>query len=178
MSDSDKVRQQTDALLTMYHDYKQVLAEQQQLATELAKAKLRGNSTVAIQKEYDDTTRQLQAVSDAMTFPSPIVWMMYKFEAYADESQSIRTMQDFRTHCSKPGYICTKRFNFVNAELAKRSEKPLSAVDAYGDELLLSEVYAAVRVLESDDVYMRQWNEYEYWQVDGRVAKWENYIEQ
>ena len=105
----------------------------------LALAKLKNSDVEQVRIELDNLRHSQQQLSDAMTFDTPLVWVMYKFEAYQDETQPIRTMHDFRLHCSKPGYICTKRFIFLNAHLCINGQRPLTDSEQYPDEMLLSE---------------------------------------
>lgn len=174
MSSIDTARRQTDVLLGMYEEYKHIAEEQQSLASQLTKAKLKKQPSDELQSLYDHASREMQSISESMTFASPLVWMMYKFEAYQQEAQPIRTIQDFRLHCTKPGYICTKRFEFVNAELGRRQLAPLSDRESYSDDMLLCDTYDAVLPLMADDAFMDTWDEREYYKIDGRVAKWEN----
>lgn len=165
---------QVGRLVEMYGEYKALLTRQADCRRQLAKAKLRREDTVQLRAVYDDLTTRLQQISDTMTFASPSVWILYKYEAYADEPQAIRTMQDFRQHCSKPDYICTKRFDFLNTSLVRRGAQPLTDTVQYPDEMSLADVVPAISDVESDDIFMRAWHSHEYYRDSGRVAKWEN----
>ncbi len=102
--------------------------------------------------------------------------MLYKFRAYQNEPQPIADMNDFRVHCSVPGYICTKRFDFTNAELAARNRKNFTDEKAYPDEksLVAAMLNDDVAALARDENFMKKWREREYFRDGGRVAKWEN----
>ena len=110
-----------------------------------------------------------------MTFDTPLVWVMYKFEAYQDEAQPIQTMHDFRLHCSKPGYICTKRFTFLNTHLCNNGQCPLADDERYPDKMLLSEIFPLLGEIERDEVFVSIWRAHEYYQEDGIVKKWQDY---
>lgn len=164
-------------LLEDYRRYNDLLTAQQSCATELAKQKLRGQVSVETASLYEQLAVDLQNLSDSMTFASPTIWMRYKYEAYQNETQPIRTMHDFRMHCSKFGYICTKRFLFVNKQLANHQLALLTDTKVYSDtmtlgELLTDDVFA---VLELDSDFMKEWAVHEYHKANGRVAKWENF---
>lgn len=174
MDNTAPARQQVNQLVAMYNDHKALQARQADCQRQLAKAKLRREDTTQLQAVYDDLTAQRQLISDTMTYASPSIWILYKYEAYADEPQSIRAMRDFRQHCSKPGYICTKRFDFLNAALVQRGALPLTDIVAFPDTLALVEVLPAIHDVESDDVFMRAWRNHEYYRDGDRVAKWEN----
>ena len=175
MTDDD--RKAVDRLLEMYKNYKEIDMKREAIALRLAKAKRLGEPTQALSKKYTELQAGMQQVSEAMTYSSPIVWMMYKYEAYANEAQPIRTLQDFRVHCSKPGYICTKRFNFMNAQLDARGLPNLRDEKHYPDALLLPEAVVSAGVIEltKDRLFQELWAAYEYHKDKGRVAKWENY---
>lgn len=171
-------RKATDELLVMYQEYKDVDKQKESVAARLAKAKLLGEPAQALSQEYEELQARLQQISESMTYSSPVVWMTYKYEAYKDEAQPIRTMQDFRVHCSKPGYICTKRFDFLNAQLEKNRFPKLSDTTQYPDDLSLAEAIKSpsIAVLVQDQSFQKQWVKHEYYKDNGRVAKWENYL--
>ena len=133
-------RAAVDKLLRMYDDYKTLTVKITAAEHRLALAKLKNSGVEQIRIELDDLRHSQQQLSDTMTFDMPLVWVMYKFEAYQDEAQPIRTMHDFRLHCSKPGYICTKRFIFLNAHLCSNGQRSLIDSKKYPDEMLLSEI--------------------------------------
>ena len=112
--------------------------------------------------------KKLQEISDSMFFDNPVVWMMYKYFAYRGTPGELSTMRDFRAHCSKPDYICTKRFIFVSskADIAK-----------FSDDAELSSAYGSAGVIRlvEDEAFMADWRKYEYHKDDARVAKWENF---
>lgn len=159
-------------LLEQYGQYKQLLAQQTKVARLLAKAKLSGALSETLETEYNQYSTQLQQLSDDMTFDSPSIWMCYKFEAYKDEPQPIRTMHDFRQHCSKPGYICTRRFEFVTQELSAHGLDSFNDHVRYPGDMLLDQVWPDVHTLESEVKFMDMWRHHEYYTIDGHAAKW------
>lgn len=166
-----------EKLLEQYETYKQVQKQVSAIERQLAKAKLLGKDTGDISLKQQQLRSQLQQISDDMTFADPLVWMQYKYYAYQDEAQPITTLHDFRVHCSKPGYICTKRFEFLNAALAQRNLTDFNDTQKYSDSLELSALFddATLMQLLSDPAFIKQWNEYEYFRSDDTVAKWQNY---
>lgn len=174
MDNQQTTRQQVDVLIDMYKSHQEVKRHQADCSRQLAKAKLRHEDMTQLQAAYDAYAIELQTISDTMTYASPSIWILYKYEAYAQEAQPIRTMHDFRVHCSKPGYICTKRYEFTNAALLERGLAPLSDAAAYPDTLLLDKALDVVAPLESDEHFMQAWASHEYYRDGDRVAKWEN----
>lgn len=165
------------ALLGQYEQYKTILEEKNNLSREVARAKLRGNADAALIERYAYIDAQLADLSDAMTFASPAIWLQYKMEAYKHEAQAITTMHDLRLHCSKPGYICTKRYHFLNSTLKEMGRPTLDDETVYPDSLALAQILTSRDFLEiehSADA-INQWGEYEYNKTDEKVAKWENY---
>ena len=168
-------RAAVDKLLRMYDDYKTLAAKIAAAERRLALAKLKNSDIEQAQTKLDVLWRDQQRLSDTMTFDTPLIWVMYKFEAYQDEAQPIRTMHDFRLHCSKPGYICTKRFIFLNAHLCSNGQRPLTDSEQYPDEMLLSEIFPLLGEIEQDESFLSSWRAHEYYQEDGAIKKWQNY---
>ena len=175
MEGANSARAAVDKLLRMYDEYKTLAAKITAAERRLALAKLKNSGVKQIQIGLDDLRHNQQQLSDDMTFDTPLVWVMYKFEAYQDEAQPIQTIHDFRLHCSKPGYICTKRFIFLNAHLCSNGQRPMTDSKKYPDEMLLSEIFPLLGKIEQDEVFMSSWHAHEYYQEDGAIKKWQNY---
>ncbi len=162
-----------EELLAMYRRYKVINEQAQRTGRQLARAKLRQSVDPELVDSYDTLHSELQALSDDMRFSGPSLWIRYKFEAYVDEAQPIRTMHDFRLHCGKPGYICTARYAFLEAELERLGEPSLSDKAAYPDERDLMHVLDSGVFDVLGDTFLRAWRRHEYFRDDtGAVAKW------
>lgn len=175
MEGMNSARVAVDRLLDIYDEYKTLTAKIAAAERRLALAKLKNSDVEQIRIELDDLRYSQQRLSDDMTFDTPLVWVMYKFEAYQDEVQPIRTMHDFRLHCSKPGYICTKRFIFLNAHLCSNGQRPLTDSEQYPDEMLLSEIFPLLSEIERDKNFLSNWRAHEYYQEDDVIKKWQDY---
>jgi hypothetical protein len=165
-----------DELLVMYGQYQQLVLQRSPLERAVARGRLTGQPDAASQDRLAQLNERIAALSDAMTFALPSIWIGYKARAYRDEPQALTTLADLRLHCAKPGYICTKRFQFLNAALRG------SGLTALDDEqlsptLLLesAEIQDVLSRIEQDAEFVRRWQEYEYYTVDWRVAKWEGF---
>lgn len=174
---ANSARAAVDRLLDMYDEYKTLTAKIAAAERRLVLAKLKNSDVEQIRIELDDLRHEQQQLSDNMTFDTPLIWVMYKFEAYQDEAQPIRTMHDFRLHCSKPGYICTKRFTFLNAHLCNNGQCPLTDSEQYPDKMLLSEIFSLLGEIGQDEVFLSTWRAHEYYQEDGIVKKWQDYMD-
>ena len=175
MEDTNSARAAVDKLLRMYDEYKTLTVKITAAERHLALAKLKNSDIEQAQTELDVLRRDQQQLSDDMMFDTPLVWVMYKFEAYQDEAQPIRTMHDFRLHCSKPGYICTKRFIFLNAHLCSNGQHLLTDSEQYSDEMLLSEIFPLLGEIEQDEAFLSNWRSHEYYQEDDVIKKWQDY---
>lgn len=170
-------REHVDTLLAMYEEYKQLHRTEAEFLTQLAKAKVLGINTDELAKKYLAAKEAVQKISDAMTFTNPIVWILYKFEAYAIDPQAIRTLQDFRIHCSKRDYICTKRFTFINQQLEQKGLPTLSD-PSRSEQQSLDDLASAPEIvaLVDDPEFQHKWDAYEYFKQDNQIKKWENFI--
>jgi len=170
-------REEVDDLLRAYAEYGQLLKIEAGLSMKRAKQKIVGIVDVDLISKHESVKRSLQSVSDSMTFSTPFAWIMYKFEAYKNEAQPIRTMRDFRVHCSKDGDICSKRFAFVNEQLTKGGQRSLLDTSYFEDSILLDALLKdrSIQGLINNSVFMSLWRMYEYNIANDRVAKWENY---
>lgn len=175
MEGTNSARAAVDRLLDMYDEYKTLTVKITAAERRLVLAKLKNSDVEQIRIELDDLRHSQQRLSDTMMFDTPLVWVMYKFEAYQDEAQPIRTMHDFRLHCSKPGYICTKRFMFLNAHLCSNRQRSLIDSKKYPDEMLLSEIFPLLSEIERDKNFLSSWRAHEYYQEHGAIKKWQNY---
>lgn len=175
MEGTNSARAAVDKLLDMYDEYKTLTVKIAAAERRLALAKLKNSDVKQTRTELEDLRHNQQQLSDDMTFDTPLVWVMYKFEAYQDEAQPIQTIHDFRLHCSKPDYICTKRFIFLNAHLCSNGQRSLIDSKKYPDEMLLSEIFPLLGEIEQDEVFLSNWRAHEYYQEDGAIKKWQNY---
>lgn len=170
-----EARQAVDKLLDQYEQYKLLSDEIAKVDRKLALAKLKKHPTNQLVSSRELLESRRQNLSDEMTFDTPLIWALYKFEAYQDEPQPILNMHDFRLHCSKPGYICTKRFNFLNLWLESTGADLLSDDLVYRDDLSLSHIFGLLEELGNDQKLIADWRKHEYFKQDGRVKKWYNF---
>jgi hypothetical protein len=105
-------------------------------------------------------------VSDIMRFDTPLVWIGYKANAYCGTGHAINTVADLRAHCNDPEDICGKRFDFVACII--------NAVDNQNPISILWEDQNVFAMLSSQDL-INDWMRYEFYEVDGRICKWESY---
>lgn len=112
---------------------------------------------------------------ESMKYDNPFIWLDYKIKAYAWSEKSITTIKDLLKHCESPTYICHKRLQFL-AKILKNNFN----IDVFDEKNLDLEIYDLIskeilkKIITNSD-FMKNWFEYEYFEVDSRVAKWENF---
>ena len=112
-------------------------------------------------------------LSDDMTFANPLIWIMYKDRAYRGTSQEIRDWEAFKRHCAPDGYICGKRFRFLEQHLQRT--RGIALASAFPDRMPLRDICGQPLVmgLLDDRGCMTTWTHQEYLRSDGLVDKWE-----
>lgn len=108
----------------------------------------------------------LARMSDEMTFPTPSLWMMYKYAAYKGTDKEIKTCQDFVDHCSPEGYICTVRYNFFKEYL------DIFKVSNPSDDLVMLYETEELDKLEQDPKFMEAWLTNEFRIINNKISKW------
>lgn len=128
--------------------------------------------------EYNKATTEDEKdrIGDEMTYVDPIVWMMYKHKAYLGSDHEITTVGALREHCDDHGDICAKRFHFLSTSIKVKYHKDIKDPKEFPDDTLLEDLYESeiLDVLVSDEDFMRNWQKYEFYKKDGKVAKWQN----
>jgi hypothetical protein len=117
-------------------------------------------------------------LGEAMKFANPYIWMGYKMKAYLGSEKEIKTIGDLRVHAASPTYICHKRINYLAEGMKKNGYGDLWSEDDLPVETTLAEIleHEAFQALLRDEKWLAKWVEYEYFEQDGRVAKWENFL--
>lgn len=144
---SEERRQAIDILLTQYRDY-------QRVASKAEKNK----------------------ISNEMFFVDPIVWILYKYEAYQGSDHAISTWGDLVEHSIGHDGICGRRLKWLSAQCKKEG------VDIHNEatiptNLLLAKVTELSVILNicKNEQAMNEWEKYEYETIDGEVKKWQSY---
>jgi hypothetical protein len=167
----------TDQLLAMYHEYKELTEQIGKLEKTQAKLVLTGQDIISTEHTLYSVNKKRDDLSDAMTFDTPRIWIEYKFRAYKGESQPIATMHDLRLHCSKPDYICTKRYTFLNEGLTSEDKAPLSDRSIYPDAMSIEDLLKLTVLDKLSESHYKEWRSHEYHQENEVAAKWKDYTE-
>jgi len=119
--------------------------------------------------------KEIQSISESMKFDTPLIWLMYKYQAYKNTDSNISTLGDLRAHFNSPGDICYKRFHFLANYLL--SELDINDKSVYNNNMSIVTFFNIVLIqkFSENKVAQKKWNEYEYFETNGEVSKWENY---
>ncbi len=161
-------------LLNQYKDYMNMYNEKLALETEYAK-----NQDSKLAQEIQQLDIALDKLWDDMKFDNPLIWIGYKRLAYANNSEKkVETIWELKKHCERKTDICHKRLDFLNEHLKSDfwidlfDENQVKAEQSLVDFIKENE---AIKKLSQDEQFMTQWLQNEYFQIDGKVAKWQNY---
>lgn len=129
--------------------------------------------------EYNEATTEADKdrIGDEMTYADPIVWMMYKQEAYAGTDHAINTLGDLKKHSTDHGGICAKRMDFLSRFIKENYGKDILNATEFSNHMKLEDFYDSDimnEIISSGD-FMKKWETYEFFKRNSVVAKWENY---
>ena len=161
-------------LLNQYKDYMNMYNQKLGLETEYAK-----NQDSKLAQEIQQLDIALDKLWDDMKFDNPLIWIGYKRLAYANNPEKkVETIWELKKHCERKTDICHKRLDFLNEHLKSDfwidlfDENQVKADQSLVDFIKENE---AIKKLSQDEQFMTQWLQNEYFQIDGKVAKWQNY---
>ena len=161
-------------LLNQYKDYMNMYNQKLGLETEYAK-----NQDSKLAQEIQQLDIALDKLWDDMKFDNPLIWIGYKRLAYANNPEKkVETIWELKKHCERKTDICHKRLDFLNEYLKSDfwidlfDENQVKAEQSLVDFIKENE---AIKKLSQDEQFMTQWLQNEYFQIDGKVAKWQNY---
>ena len=161
-------------LLNQYKDYMNMYNEKLGLEAEYAK-----NQDSQLAQEIQQLDIALDKLWDDMKFDNPLIWIGYKRLAYANNPEKkVETIWELKKHCERKTDICHKRLDFLNEHLKSDfwidlfDENQVKAEQSLVDFIKENE---AIKKLSQDEQFMTQWLQNEYFQIDGKVAKWQNY---
>lgn len=161
-------------LLNQYKDYMNMYNKKLALETEYAK-----NQDSQLAQEIQQLDIALDKLWDDMKFDNPLIWIGYKRLAYANNPEKkVETIWELKKHCERKTDICHKRLDFLNEHLKSDfwidlfDENQVKAEQSLVDFIKENE---AIKKLSQDEQFMTQWLQNEYFHIDGKVAKWQNY---
>ncbi len=164
--------ERVDKLVSQYHAYMAMDAK-----ISMIQSRFQDGASDASWLEIARIQAEQKALGESMKYPDPYSWLEYKRRAYARTPKKVETVAELREHSKSPTYICHKRLDFLVKILLEKHGIDLfdpSCATKTIDELLQSD--GAIVKLSMDKEVMSKWAEFEYFETDGRIAKWENYL--
>lgn len=167
-------RSEVDKLLAQYKEYKELdAAIMSGKAASKPRFSLMGNlGTMQNLDPLAAAKKQLANIGNAMKFQNPLIWLMYKHEAYRNEPEkALKTVSDLVAHCQVDG-ICHKRFDAINTHLRHATGKDIA--DTSFQNLSLDDLAHNHDYLEMclHLPFQKKWSKHE----NDSTGKWHNYI--
>ena len=81
-------------------------------------------------------------------------------------------------HCERKTDICHRRLDFLNQHLKEQFGIDLFDAKKVNPDQLLTDFLQAnksIQNLSSDEAFMAEWLEHEYFQLGENIAKWQSY---
>lgn len=131
-------------------------------------------------KEYNEapTEAEKNRIGDNMTYADPIVWMMYKQEAYKGGDHEINTLGHLKEHSVDHGGICAKRMRFLATYIKNIYGKDILNSSEFSDDTNLVDFYESNLLNEvvNTTSFINEWQKNEFFKRNGVIAKWDNYF--
>lgn len=162
----EKFQEKIDTLVSQYHEWMNLDRQIKLLESDISK------------NAHMIQTLQLKQKTlwESMKYDNPHIWLEYKIEAYKNTSGKIDTIAELKKHAESPTYICHKRLHFLNQIMKEKFEKNIFD-ENLDQNMLVRDFFAWDDKRVSLDVdFMKLWLQYEYFEIQGKVAKWENFV--
>jgi len=123
------------------------------------------------------TSEEKQRIGASMFFVDPIVWILYKHEAYKNSDHPLLTWGDLIHHSFGHDGICGKRLYYIASWCAR--EKGISIFDETvlrrAADLAVVATHLLFLEISADESFMETWHQHEYEKTAGVVTKWKSY---
>ena len=181
VTEEEKLRRYTssevDTLLKAYEKYKSLAS---QIASEVgvsAVPKFSFGSNLGKMQNLDpkrELRKELEKVGESMKFQNPLIWLRYKYLAYAhEEDKALSTLSDLISHCEVDG-ICHRRFDAINLYLRRKyGGKDMRSPSFMHLTTNLDSVGQDSRFIDMclDQEFAQVWNNHE----NSQSGKWREY---
>lgn len=168
--DFELSQQKIETLVKQYNEYMEL---EKQIET--LKEKIKNSDDKNITKQITLLQLKQKYLWESMKYDNPYIWIEYKRLAYAWTESKVETIWELRKHCESPTYICHKRLMFLNSIL---KENWIDIFDKNIDENTLLIDFLnnwLIQEISRNEKIMKEWLNYEYFETNDRVAKWENF---
>lgn len=127
----------------------------------IVKKRIKGDDVKSLE---DD----LKSMGDAFAFSHPLVWLLFKYERSKNKSMK---WGEFIIHCDEHEKTCGKRLSFLDKYLKSRK----IYVSKLSGRKSFKGVIDELSFLSSDDDLLKIWQRFEFFKMNGKPAKWQNY---
>lgn len=170
-----QVAEKVNHLLKQYSDYMKMYGEKTTLEQQY-----QNNPDTETAVKIESLALALDQLGDDMKFDNPLVWLGYKRLAYAKGPvKKVDTIWSLLKHCERETDICHKRLDFLNKKLGESADINLFNSEKIDQNQTLVDFLKqsdAIQKLCADEQFMQEWLEHEYFQVQGKAAKWQDYV--
>jgi G3E family GTPase len=167
----EQADQAVDALLQQYTDYMQMYDELTLLKNNSWEWDIKVEAIEELQ-------RKMNELGDAMKFDNPYIWLKYKYLAYANNpNKKVSTLEELKNHCSTKTDICYKRFDFLHKKVQERYNLDITNESMMDGNTSIPTLLVSSYITElcQDPDFMRSWVGYEYFTINNKVSKRQNY---
>jgi hypothetical protein len=168
---------EVDSLLRAYEKYNSLAAQIASDVIPKSESKFSFGSNLGKLQNFDpkrELRKELEQVGESMKFQNSLIWLRYKYLAYANEpGKAICTLSDLIEHCKVDG-ICHRRFDAINLYLRRKYDGKDMTSSAFMDpSMSLQDVGQDPRFLEMclDQEFMSMWGSHE----NSKSGKWREY---
>lgn len=162
------------SLLASYQEYKALSEQIESGVLEKPQFSLFGKPGVMQNlNPIAEARKRLEKIGDSMKFQNPLIWLLYKFEAYKNEpGKEIKTITELVVHCEVDG-ICHRRIDAINTYLSRSHGCNLTTSAFLDQSLSLRDLAQDSRYLAMclDLSFQRKWSKHE----NDPAGKWRNY---
>ncbi|MEN9552137.1 MAG: hypothetical protein RI935_514 [Candidatus Parcubacteria bacterium] len=169
-------RREVDALLLAYKNYKELDAQIASglILSEKPKFNLLGKPGVMQNLDpLAEAKKRLDEIGNGMKFQNPLIWLIYKYEAYQHEDKPLKTVADLIAHCEVDG-ICHRRFDAINRYLReKHNGGDITNLAFVSPETSMEDLAKDKRFIAIcfDLSFQTKWSRHE----NDRAGKWKHY---
>ena len=167
-----------DALLKAYEKYKSLAAQIASEVTVTDTPKFSFGSNLGKMQNFDpkrELRKELEQIGESMKFQNPLIWLQYKYRAYAHEpGKELDTLSDLIAHCEVDG-ICHRRFDAINLYLRQKyAGKDMRSSAFIDPSTTLDVVGQDSRFIDMclDLEFAELWSAYE----NSQSGKWRDYV--
>jgi hypothetical protein len=124
-----------------------------------------------------ETPEERQRISDSMFFDDPIVWILYKEQAYRGTDHALVNWGDLIGHSRGEDGICARRLKFLQAAISTHAGADVYEAATLPPGTLLTDVarHSYLQTVCEVESVLAEWRLHEYYTTPSGVAKWSRY---